>query len=187
MAALQRDCDAAGRLRAQLGALAAGAAEQTRAELAPAVRGAGVASPRTAPAAHPAAASADAAGERGSAAGLGGGAAAGGGAAGSDAPGARTGGAASAACTWTGAGAAELRDGGGGGAADDEEAALMRALQGALAQRVRGPCARALLAREGTVLHNTACPGEVCTSRSLAQAAAAAAWPQQSRVGSQVL
>jgi len=58
VAALQRDCDAAGRLRAQLGALAAGAAEQTRAESAPAVRGAALAGPAAAPAPAPAGAGA---------------------------------------------------------------------------------------------------------------------------------
>jgi len=49
---------------------------------------------------------------------------------------------ASAACAWTGAGGFELLDGGGDRATDEEEAALMRALQGALAQRVRTLWAR---------------------------------------------
>jgi len=141
VAALQRDCDAAGRLRAQLGALAAGAAEQTRAESAPAVRGAALAGPAAAPA--PAPAGAGAAGERGGAAGPGAvGAAAGGTAAEPDAPSERAGSGASAACAWTGAGGFELLDGGGDRATDEEEAALMRALQGALAQRVRTLWAR---------------------------------------------
>jgi len=135
VAALQRDCDAAGRLRAQLGALAAGAAEQTRAESAPAVRGAALAGPAAAPA--------PAAGGRGGAAGPGAlGAAAGGTAAEPDAPSERAGSGASAACAWTGAGGFELLDGGGDRATDEEEAALMRALQGALAQRVRTLWAR---------------------------------------------